>query len=429
MIFFPIGLWTAISTQQAPQLTIEDALKIAEQNAYSLKIAESAVQKSKYLFQEADGTRKPQVRFDANYTRFDKEISGSSGTIRPIDSKTASVGLSYPLDIGGALGKVVQSAKYLFLASQDNFQAELNNLRLSVRSAYIQVTLAAEQVSVFSGALETANARLKNLEAQLKQGQVAKIDVLRAQTLVSQSESDLIRAKQSLELAKSSLNDVLSRPVDTPFLVYGLDENPTTDLNEANLIETALANRRELKSFKKQNAAFEELGKAAKAATTPTLNLAIQHSANFGALGFASTEQSTVGVLSVSFSLYDAGVAKAKIAQNKEDAKLANFRFEQAALGISLEVRQAVTNLRNSQARLDVAERQVISAKENLRLSLLRASNGEGIEIEVIDAQNQLTSALAQRITAQYDKHLAFAQLQKAVGNDELKTMGQGGKN
>ncbi len=428
MIVFPIGFGIVISTLQTPQLTIEEALKIAEQNAYSLKIANSAVQKSKFVFQEADGTRKPQVRFEASYTRFDEEISGSSGTIRPIDSKTASVGLSYPLDIGGALGRVVQSAKYLYLASQDSFQAELNSLRLSVRSAYIEVTQAAEQVSVFSGALETAKGRLKNLEAQLKQGQIARIDVLRAQTLVSQSESDLLRSQQSFELAKSSLNNVLSRPVDTPFLVNGMEENNASNFDETQLIASALSNRRELKSFKKQNAAFEELGKAAKAATTPTLNLAIQHSANFGALGFASTEQSTVGVLSVSFSLYDAGVAKAKIAQNKEDARLANFRFEQAALGISLEVRQAVTNLRNSQARLEVAQKQVTSAEENLRLSLLRSANGEGIEIEVIDAQNQLTSAKAQRVAAQYDYHLAFAQLQKAVGSDELKTIDQGGK-
>lgn len=425
MIVFSIklGAVLAVAHGGAPQapLSLDEALKIAEQNAYSLKIAQTGIRKADANVREADSNRNVQVQLNASYTRFDKAISGSQGTIRPIDSKSANLQLSYPLDFGGALGRVVRSAKYLYFASQNSFQAELNVLKLNVRQAYFQSVQASDQVAVFKEALGVAQERLKNLRAQLNQGQIARVDVLRGETQVSQAQSDLLRSENALTLAKNALNNAMSRPIDTPFETAPVEHPEFPDIDEAELARIAVENRYELRSIRNQSASFAELVRAAAAARIPTVTFAVQNSYSFGELGFGSTTSSLTGSLSISVNVWDSGRSKAQVDRYREDLKAAALQYDQAALGVSLEVRQAVANFRNARSRLEVARLQVLSAEENYRLSVLRTDNGEGINLEVVDAQNQLTSAKSQRVAANYEMLAAFAQLQKAVGSDELK--------
>lgn len=421
------------SSAQIPgQLDIEHAVKLAEENAYALKIAAAASRKAKAQYDEAKGNRGVQVRFGGTYTRYDKEITSSFGSstsvVRPIDQTAAQLVLTYPIDWSGALGRVVRSAWYAYLASEDSFQAELLALRRDVRTAYFGVLQAQRQVAVYEDALNVASERLKSLESQLRQGVIARVDVLRGETQVRQAESDLLSAKNGLEIAKSSLNLLLSRPVGTEFTVAEVEAMPAMTLSESELSEAAKANRYELKSLRNQAEVFASLTAAARAAKIPTINLSITHSRDFDPQGFTASGQTTLGQLSVSFPILDSGVANAKIKQAKEDEEQLRWRYKQVELGITLEVRQALVNLENARARLEVAERSLVTATENLRLAILKTDQGEGINLEVVDAQSQLTLAKVQLVRAKYDWLVAYAQLQGATGSDNLQIEKRGAK-
>jgi outer membrane protein TolC len=83
---------------------------------------------------------------------------------------------------------------------------------------------------------------------------------------------------------------------------------------------------------------------------------------------------------------------------------------------VSLQVDQAHTNLKNALSRLEVAKTQVGLARETYRLAKLRADNGEGIQLEVTDAQTELTRSEINLVTARYDYLIAYAELLRAVG-------------
>ena len=74
--------------------------------------------------------------------------------------------------------------------------------------------------------------------------------------------------------------------------------------------------------------------------------------------------------------------------------------------------------------RLTVADRQVAAAEENYRIAQVRLASGEGITLEITDALTQLTQARTAQVAARYDYWTAYAELQRAVGSDEL-TMGE----
>ena len=77
-------------------------------------------------------------------------------------------------------------------------------------------------------------------------------------------------------------------------------------------------------------------------------------------------------------------------------------------------------NLATAADRLGVARKQVETAQETLRLSELRDRAGEGLLLEVLDAQRQLTQARNDLNTAKYDYLAALAALQRAIGRDDV---------
>jgi outer membrane protein TolC len=199
-----------------------------------------------------------------------------------------------------------------------------------------------------------------------------------------------------------------------------LTNNPQLATDEQALSQRAVENRKELVALRHQKESLKAVTRAQRAGLAPSLNLSVQYSKNWETGGFGSSDSSTVGVLSLALPIYDSGITRARVDAARKDEQSLDVRLKQTELLISLEVRQAITNWKNAQARLGVAESQEKSAQETFRLAQHRFTEGEGINLEVIDAQNQLTAAKVARLAALYDSQIAFAELQKAVGVDEL---------
>ncbi|MGC9022942.1 MAG: TolC family protein, partial [Dissulfurimicrobium sp.] len=83
---------------------------------------------------------------------------------------------------------------------------------------------------------------------------------------------------------------------------------------------------------------------------------------------------------------------------------------------IFLDVKQAYLNLVEAGERVPVAELGVTQAQENLDLAMGRYKAGIGNPIEVTDSEIALENAKLAYIQALYDYRVAFAALQKAMG-------------
>lgn len=430
-IWIASTLWMALNPSQE-KLTLDEALRIARSNSFAVKIAESNLIKTRERINEARGAVGPKVNAQATYTRFDRattaNIGGNNVTISPIDQKQAVFTLSVPIDITGVIGRSVEAARKAERANEEQVRAAENDLRRDVRNAFFTVLQADAQVSVAKDALARAELQLKNTRTEFEQGAKAKVDVLRFETLVSQARADLIAAENSAQLAKQALNNVLGRAIETPVEVADVSSTPAPEWTEDSLVQASLASRPELKAIGFQVEALQNIQRAQEGGLKPSLSLSANHTRNIDAQGFSSRDTSTTGTLALSIPLFDSGITRSRVAQAREDVRQAQIQLEQAKLGVSLEVRQAITNLLNAKSRLDVAERQVSFAQETYDIALLRDKVGEGIALQVIDAQAELTRAKTGLISAKYDYHKAFAALQRAIGSDDLKPTPKEGK-
>lgn len=417
------GLVTAFAVSQGDggQLTLEQALAIAYQNAFPVKTALSQLEKTRQQVNEARGHLGPQVTLGATDTLYAPGLQ-TFGPTSPAETsaKAGTATIALPVDISGNIGLALRAARAAVAAQEDNVEAAKLNLRRDVRKAYYNVLQAEEVVRVDQQALASAQQRLKDTEAQFRAGTAARVDVLRAEVQVSSAEIDLSTAKRNVNLAKQSFNNTLARPIETPFEPAPVTALPTVQASDTDLNNVAQKARPDLQGLKENAYVLALATKIQEGGLKPSLNFSatLQHNVDPSS---GSRVSQTVGVIAISWPVFDSGITRAKVKEARQDEVQTQIAIQQLGLGISLEVRTALTNLRTAAERLKLAEQQVTVAEEAFRLSNVRRDAGEGILVEVIDAQTDLTRARQALVSARYDYLAAYADLQRAVGIDQVQ--------
>ena len=405
-------------------ITLDQAVAYADRNAFAILIQQTRVEKQRQQTLAATGQLGPTLYLNGNYTRFDQATSatfnGNTLTILPIQTLSGGASATMPIDISGNMHRLIRASRANQYAQHETLEADRSDVRRTVRAAYFAILRAQSQVTVSQEALESDTARAKNVEQRFRAGIVAQVDVLRAQTQQAQSESNLIAAKNGLELAKQNLNNALARPIESEFDVAEVQLVPPMKADAAALTAEAEHKRHEAKALERTLQALTEVRRYVQHANEPTLNLSLSYTDNAKPIGFGQRPQVGSGTLALNWPIFDSGYYRSEIRAARQDEEQAQLQLKQVRLQISLEVRQATTNLMNARARSVVAERQVDTARVALKEAQLRQEQGVGILLEVIEAQRDLTNAEFSQVSAKYDVLQAIADLQRAVGDDDL---------
>ncbi len=412
----------ALAAQGAPAtLTLDQAIQIAESNAFSVRTSNSSVAKTRERLRELYGNLGPRVTLTGQYLRYaERQLSFQPGVAGTIESKNVGANLSLPLDLVGSVRSTIKAGSWQVKAAEEDLRSALNEVRLSVRNAFYDVQKAKGAILVAEAALKSAREQERTTQAAKDAGNAAQVDVLRVQTDVRQYESDLLSSQNALELAKAALNSALARPIQTAVEVDGASAVPATQWDEDRIRVAATSYRPEIVSLKYAQKALKGVTNAQRGGTLPSLTLGVNHQRNIAA-GPNTREATTTGTVGLNWPIFDSGITRSRVRQAQEDEKQAQIRLEQTELSVSLQVRVAVTNYQNAKDRQAVAERRVELATETLRLSELRDKAGEGTLLEVLDAQRQLTLARNQLNNAKYEALSAYAALQRAVGRDDIE--------
>src|SRR5207249_197650 len=177
-------------------------------------------------------------------------------------------------------------------------------------------------------------------------------------------------------------------------------------------LDLAYANRPELRSLAAQERADIERIKAIEKDYLPKLSL--ESNVTWNGSSYPLQEKWEFGGL-VSLSVFNGGLTRAQVGEAK--ANLENLRAAEDATrnNVSLEVRQALLNLRQQAESIGVADKGLQQGRENLSLAEGRYKTGVGNIIELTDAQVALVSAEASRVQALVGYRTALATLERST--------------
>jgi outer membrane protein TolC len=248
--------------------------------------------------------------------------------------------------------------------------------------------------------------------------------VLQLESQLASNVQALIESENNFDLSKQNLNNVLARPIETPFEVMEIGELPDVLLVPEEVTALAVRNRPEVQAAELTIDALENVVESEEGGSLPTFSLGASYQYTIDApMGVDDT--SALGTLSISWPVFDSGITRNRVNAAEEQVNQAEIRLEQLQLGISLDVNNALTQISNASATLEVAQQNLETATEALRLAELRFDAGEGILLDVLDAQAQVTGAQANLVAARTQYLIAFANLQRAVGMDEFNEQPQ----
>jgi outer membrane protein len=122
--------------------------------------------------------------------------------------------------------------------------------------------------------------------------------------------------------------------------------------------------------------------------------------------------------VTLSWSLFEGGATRGQVREARANATALDAQLELLRQSVRLELEQARLGVRAAQATLGASEEAAQAARERLVLAEGRYQTGVGSILELQDAQVALTTALGQRVQAEFQLASARSQLLRALGRE-----------
>lgn len=415
-VLAPVLLLLAGSAMAQEVLTLEEAVRIAERDAFQVRIAHSNLDKFSGTERSAKGAFGPTVTLNGGHSQSQFEgLSGPGGGFFRSESTELGATLVQPIDLSGASRAALRSAKYSTVAAKASLEAILNQVRHDARVAYWNVALAQELVRVQEEAVAAAGRRVEDARARERAGLLPRFDVIRLEVDQKRAEEALVRAKGDVETSRQTLNNVLARDVGTEFTVEYATEMPPPIPDQANLVQLAVSNRPEVQEADALASSLDQTVEIQRRGTRPSMAVSASYNRNLGATQGSPTA-TTTGSLQVSWPIFDSGVTRGRVNQATEDARQARFRAEQTALVIGLEAETAATRYRTAVQAYESAFAARELAVEALRLAEVSFANQVGTVLDVTTSQADLTASRGAVENARFGAWQAYSDLLRAIG-------------
>ncbi len=182
-----------------PPLTLEEALAQAYRGRADYQSALAAVNEAELAKKAAQAQRYPAIALDADYGVIGRRPTESHGTF------SVAGGLAIPVFQGGRVSADVLQAD----AQLSQRRAEAEDLRAAVyyqvRTAFLDLAAAAEQVAVAKSSVQLAARQLTQSQDRFSAGVTNNIEVIQAQEAVATADENLISSLYQYDFAKASL--------------------------------------------------------------------------------------------------------------------------------------------------------------------------------------------------------------------------------
>ena len=421
-------------------LTLAEVEQLAEVNNPQLKAVALEVQQAKSSLRAAISSWYPTLNLTANglpqyLSRQDQQFDQKQQTQGQVlfteeDTAKFRAVLNWKL-IDPARVPQISAARDRFERSRDAYLIALRNLRLEAAKAYYNLQRSDSQVNVGKESVAASLLSLRYARARFQAGVANKLAVFEAETQLARNQSQLIETLSNQSKARRSLAKIINLPQDitptaaSPSVIVG---SWKPSLQES--IVAAYAFREELDQFILDISINNSSANAALAVVQPVLSLYNNFNTQRNDTQVyqdPSTDRDVYGWnmnnavgLSATWNIFDGGRARADYRRKKQAAEASAYEFANQRGVIRLQVEQSFYDLRANQQTIFTSTREVLSARESLRLSRLRFAAGVTSQREVVDAQRDLTGAQFKYVAAVSNYNITIAELRRYTGLDQV---------
>lgn len=414
-----------LSAQQV--LTKENAVKLALDNNYDIKIAYNNVQVAENNTSVLNSGHLPTVTGTAgatyNLDNTEAEFSnGNTTVLNGAESTRYNAGVSLNYTIFDGLGRHYnyKRLKEQYQLSELQARETIENTIVQLFSVYYNVAQLSENLETLDQTLLVTKDRLVRAEYQFDYGQNTKLEVLNAEVDINTDSINIINTKQDLKIAKRDLKLVLGETFTEDFNVE-TEVNFVLQFKKDSLFEKAKQRNIALLQTEK-NIAISKLDiKSGKSAYLPTLGLTgsygwNKNNNNAASFVAVSTNTGLSGGVNLSWNLFDGGATITRVKNAKINLETQQLQKENILLSIQRDFDNAWDDYMNKLEIYNIQEKNIVTAQNNFDRTQEKFKIGQVNSIEFRQAQLNLLNAELSRNQAKYAAKLAELQLLQISG-------------
>ncbi|MGK0322952.1 MAG: outer membrane protein TolC, partial [Psychroserpens sp.] len=358
-------------------LTTDEAVKLALEHNYGIKIANNTVEVAENNSGILNSGYLPTVTGNAGATldiqnSEGQRIEGPAVLAEGVETRryNASVNLNYTLFDG--LGRLYnyKRLKEEYQLSELEARETIETTMLQLFSIYYSVAQLSENTDALEETLIISKDRLTRVGYQFDYGQNTKLDVLNAEVDINNDSIDLINIEQQLRNTKRDLNFVLGNQIIEN---YNVDTtlNFLFQLNKEDLLEKTKQNNVSLLQAEKNINISQFDIKTNKAQFLPTIGLVGSYGWNESATDnpLAFIVQSTTSGLSagvnLSWNLFDGGSTLTRDKNTKIILENQKLLKEQLVLDVERNFNNSWDDYQNRLIIYQVQENNIKTALNN----------------------------------------------------------------
>ena len=329
--------------------------------------------------------------------------------------------LTQPLFMGGKIIAYNKITKYAEQLAQMQHATGMEDLILNTDKAYWQVVSLVNKKKLAESYLELLETLDSDIDKMIAEGVATKADGLSVKVKRNEAEVTLMKVENGLSLSKMVLCQICGLPLDTEISLA--DEN-MENLTLPNLytesnVNTALANRHELKSLELASQIYRQKVNVVRSEFLPSLALTANYAVTNPSLvnGFENKFRGfwAAGVV-LKIPVFHWGEGIYKVRAAKAEANIARYQLEDVKEKVELQVTQSSYKVNEATKQLHMAEQNMDKAEENLRFATLGFKEGVIPTSNVLEAQTAWLSAQSGKIDAQIDMKMSELYLLKSMG-------------
>ena len=405
-------------TDMNGEVTLADCIRLAITHHPAIMSAISNADIYKSRVGQAWSNYFPTISAGVNYSRNDMFMTMAGSYARMMAQKynmfyVPTISANLLLFDFRKTKAMADSAKRNYEASRYDAETSIESVIYNVKVAYYNLVFAEIQQTVYEDTVKDFELQLKQARAQYEIGKKAKIDVTTAEYNMGNAKVNLIKAKNTKELAAAQLANAVGIPELENVILKDKLNTKKYDVNFDDLLNTAEESRPALLSAKKLMDAAELNVRSAKRAFTP--DLSAFGSYNYGGRQIDSDYGYQFGV-QLNYNAFNIMLLKKQVDEATATYKKYVADYEQQKQNVYLEVKSAYISLLNSHDSLDVAKLALQQAKERQYQAFRRYQVGLGDAIEFKDAENSYLNAQLDYYSNLLNYNVNAAELERVIG-------------
>ncbi len=412
VILVLVAVLTAASVAQAG--TLAGLINKALERNLSLQISDLEIEQSFIDEKKSENALIPDVNLIINRTSKDFKDDYQKRSPASIDKMmTYSLKLtqSYP-----GLGRIPVIQKEITRLKTDIKKTYKDNQKINVlrnlTRIYFKMVRDQELVKIHETDLVLIAALMKVAKLNEELGLVLHNDILRIEVEQLNSNTELVKAKNSFEGLKYDLAAVLDiqDPASIELeLAKSLRFAVASYTSEALLPELFKIDN-DINIAKTDQMILQKTVRSARSAHLPTLSLDASY--NYGReIGPIENTKDFAATFMLTTPVYNGNDIEnaVRIAQKAEE--IVKLRVRDLSNSKKAILEKAVADYNEALARISFSEKMAEQSYENMRIVFTRYQEGASSIVELVDAQRLLTHSLQTAIKAYYDERERLAEI------------------